>query len=226
MPTRVIIESFTTSPTGLPKDTFTNTWHFRDDTTPAIADAAITAAEKVVDFFQAPPAGFVNPVMRYLAPSLGDTITLIAYDFAAPTPRPELGRVTFTYIPTSASAVPEEVALCLSYYATRNIPKQRGRVYIGPFNTTALSGGTPSRQNADLLGSMAAGGTRLLIPGHPALAPTVTSDTIGGAILTTGVWCVYSRVLGTFETLTDGWVDNRWDSQRRRQVESSARSTF
>jgi len=103
------------------------------------------------------------------------------------------------------SGSPREVALCLSYYNERNLPRRRGRLYVpAPMIATGLSGPRP---NAALRDRVA-----LLVPIFTGL---------GGADVD---WCVYSRREDTARPVTHWWVDDEWDVQRRRGLRSTTRT--
>lgn len=134
------------------------------------------------------------------------------YDLADPKPRPE--RAFEAFVSGSPLAVtnmaPDQVALCLSYYSTRNLPRQRGRIYIGPF---ALSG--------------TAVNSCLIPPGGPTVNHFNALVALGEALkaITHGTWSVFSSKDGVHH-ITNGWVDNRWDTQRRRLPKATARTLW
>lgn len=136
------------------------------------------------------------------------------YDLSTPTPRVpvEIG------MPITASAVstlvPSEAACVLSYAAdpTPGIPagRQRGRIYfggLGPFWDSASA-----------------------VDAWPTISPTAITA-LGSAanaliddLTVTGVrWVVHSRVAGADFEVTHGWIDNAWDTQRRRGGDYSSR---
>jgi hypothetical protein len=103
---------------------------------------------------------------------------------------------------TAASTV-REVSLCLSFYATHNRPRRRGRVYApGPCLGTA-----------------------------PTLRPTTTHMTkvaglapifqdLGGLDVD---WSVYSAADNDANPVTHWYVDDEWDIQRRRGLRPTTR---
>jgi len=230
--TEVIMLTSIQSPTGLPKDRFEGVWHFLDTSGAPALEVATTAAYKIADFFQT--AGVVSGqhVGHYLARSAAPTdhMSITGYDFASSKPRPELGVATFDYGSASASQLPEEVAVCISYYTDRNLPSKRGRTYVGPLNGSAMTGSSvpPSRPEPTFLSSLVDAGRRCRTIGFPATTPTfLTTGTFGGVtLLTTTAWALYSPKLGTFAAVEHGWVDDEWDGQRRRRVEASARTAL
>jgi hypothetical protein len=153
-------------------------------------------------------------VKSFLSPVLSEGVTFKIYSAT------EEGAPIATYFhdigdPSASSAYPNEVAVCLSYYAEPlpgvNPQRLRGRVFVGPLNTdagtpTGPSGATPSE---DFIGALAAAGANLA--GNDALN-------------TAGVWwVVHSRAGDMFNIVYGGWVDNEFDTQRRRQVDATAR---
>jgi len=100
--------------------------------------------------------------------------------------------------PGTAHAVsaPRELAVCLSFFGTRNLPRQRGRLYIPQFMAGAGPGLRPTAGMQAKVGE---------------LAP-IFSD-LGGVDVD---WCVYSRITSTPHSVTNWWVDNEWDVIRSR----------
>lgn len=97
---------------------------------------------------------------------------------------------------------PHEVALCLSYYADFNAPRRRGRMYIGPWGN--LSERPSEGQQITL---------RTLANGLSAL---------GGVNVQ---WVQYSPTTGEFHNVTNFFIDNEWDTQRRRGLRATSRLT-
>jgi hypothetical protein len=131
-----------------------------------------------------------------------------AYAMADPLPRPVVGRATRNFGGVGEGG-PPEVALCLSYYAVRNLKRLRGRIYVGPFLATTISERIP---NASLLGRVLGFGQDLASIGESALVPD-------------SEWVIYSPTDNVARNITNIWVDNEWDTQRRRGVKASTRQT-
>jgi hypothetical protein len=100
-----------------------------------------------------------------------------------------------------------EVAICLSYFATTNRPRTRGRLYLPPGLMVTTTFGVPRPSQA--VRDKAA-----------ALVPILAG--LGGVDVD---WCVYSRVDGQARKVTDWWVDDAWDIQRSRGLIPTIRST-
>jgi hypothetical protein len=122
---------------------------------------------------------------------------------------------------TLIGGLPDEVACCLSYRhfpydAGINPQSQRGRIYFGPLNPDAFEG--------------SGGGDEWNTPPRPATAfknilAAAASD-LEDANDADNTWIVYSRVLDQGFAVTDGWIDNAFDTQRRRGVAATARTLW
>jgi hypothetical protein len=130
------------------------------------------------------------------------------YDMGDALPRPI--KATATHTPGAPNTAdkygPSQVALVLAFYADRNIKGQRGHIYIGPF-TVGKTG-----QHIPDAGTM----TDVLNLGHGLFD-------IGGQNV---AHVLYSRQHALTHVLSDYWVDNRWDTQRRRLPKPSSRVTL
>jgi hypothetical protein len=219
---------------GLSKDQWVNTWYFTgappDD--PTGNQVLNSIAGWINDFY----VGGTDPVCSYMSADILTPFTIKTYDVSDPKPRPirSLHQPTVV-VDLTDHVMPSEVALCLSFYATRNVPKQRGRIYLGPLSERAMTVGRISVPVAGLLTSMAAAATRLI---HQAAAPvhTFTDDPL--ALPTAGHlvnWVNHSDigVTGTkavpspsYENITNGWIDNEWDTVRRRREKATARTLY
>lgn len=113
----------------------------------------------------------------------------------------------------SGASLPSEVALCLSFQAEK-VPgfpqnRRRGRVYIGPVTQSVNTGGRPTSGAMSQL----AGAANVLTANLKA-ASNVSQ------------LAVWSHVNTDAVPVTDGWVDNSWDTQRRRGVPSTSRTLW
>lgn len=100
---------------------------------------------------------------------------------------------------------PRELACCLSFYGTRNLPRQRGRLYIPALmiGTDTILRPTPAQQQK--VGD---------------LAPIF--EGLGGVDVD---WCVYSRTENAPHSVTNWFVDNEWDIIRSRGLRGDERLT-
>lgn len=196
---------------GHPEDVSVNVWHFRT------SDKAQATFDSIADALQA----FYNGI-RTMFPSSLDLAgaSVRFYDLADAKPRPPLGEQLLGLTPGGLNAVgPSEVAICLSFHGTRiagvNPARQRGRIYLGPCSSTIIIGS--------------------IVPGTTVSAIIQRANelltTSNGA---TWDWVIYSQALANDPapfvpadtTVVGGWVDNEWDTQRRRGTKSTIRVPF
>lgn len=154
---------------------------------------------------------FVDDVISKWTTYLGGSpaaneLTVKLYDAEAPAPNYPLVEKTVRAGVAAASLVNRDVAMCLSYFATNNRPRTRGRIYV----PCSLAGITPSSSRPS-----AANQTRV-----SDLATVLAA--MGGSEY---IWAVWSRVDRVARNVTDWWVDNSWDSQRRRGLRGTSRTT-
>jgi hypothetical protein len=105
-----------------------------------------------------------------------------------------------------AYTMPRELAVCLSFYGQRNIPRERGRLYL------------PAAW--------------LTTPANLLLRPSSTIRTTVGTLATalSGVgganvdWIVWSRKAMKATQVNNWWVDDEWDIVRRRGLRGSTRT--
>lgn len=199
--TRAQVEIKATS--GIAEDSAVNVWHFH---TLSLATPWTSIRDALVDFYVAVQGLFPSTVLQN-----GHRIRLYRLD--DPEPRaPVLDEDFNLTTPTSGTALPPELAACLSFQAERvsgqDQARRRGRVYIGPLDTAMLTGGLLT---AAVQSSLATAATALL-----------TESVAQGD----WDWAVYSRVNGTAEPVTNGWVDNAPDVQRRRGLAATNRVTW
>ncbi len=137
-----------------------------------------------------------------ITPSGYTQLRCSAYLMSDPEPRPERAFKQNLAVPTAAVLPgPREVALCLSYYADRNLPRQRGRIYVGPHYQL------DTRPSTTVIANVMALGNRIALVGG-----------IGAS------WVIYSPTTGISRDITNYWVDNEWDTVRSRGLDATTRS--
>lgn len=210
---------------GLSKDRYINTFHFlvAGGGTPVAQDYTDVAARVSLFYTTVQSLGF--SVGSFISPSVlrtANSCSVRMYDMGSTHPRiPTV--VPFT-LPAAGvnTALPNEVAVCLSYYAILNRVGQRGRVYVGPLSTQALA-------------------TEVNVPDVlPGLQTTLldAADGLHTQLTTQPRWVIYSpakvaRLNKAGQTLpaetasalvpTNAWVDDEWDIQRRRGLKARGR---
>lgn len=138
--------------------------------------------------------------------------------------------------------LPPEVAICVSYQAPRlsGVPqnRRRGRTYIGPLQIMNSS-------QTDVL-APATTQVQGLLNGFKASLDPGTAGQTQFAVLSRQTWAglevgakpppdpntgeiIWPEIPGNLPDamveITDWWADNAWDTQRRRGVDATARST-
>jgi hypothetical protein len=180
--------------TGLPRDRFVITPHFRTSFGADTGDDVDALAEDLA-------TGLLNFVGN------GTGREIVARAYSAQDPPPNLPLAVAIRNPNGfvASTLPRELALCLSFYSEFNLPRRRGRLYVPvPLLSTGTTAGV--RPSGTMIEKM------------QTLVPLFTG--LGGADVD---WCVYSRADDEARPVTNVWIDDEWDAQRRRGLASTAR---
>lgn len=227
------------SASGLPEDVCENVWHFGSEETGFTAGELDGMMDAVETFYTTTtPTGGTNGPGEYLSASLdhgANKAQLLAYativlDGSQPLGSP-VGSRNFTLPnPLSASMLPEEVAAVMSFNGDltdvpvsetnpspppatiRPAQRRRGRIFLGPLNASA--GGVQGsflrpagvlrtdlgKAAIDLAGTVAGGGTF--------------------------VWGVWSKADAEVWEVIGGYVDDAWDTQRRRGLAPTVRTAF
>jgi hypothetical protein len=187
---------------GVNKDRVQNVWHFIADNLTALG----TAVTVLQNFYAAVDGAFSN-----LVTNSGGTIK--CYDIADDEPRAPVLEQALGPLSVGGAPLPPEVAFCISFQAPRSSgisqARRRGRIYLGPFASNNM--GTDGRPTSALM-TQIGGAVQTMVDASEAA--------------TTWSWAVYSRVSGVAVSVTDAWIDNEWDTQRRRGREATSRTTF
>lgn len=182
----------------------TNTWHFNADDVTALGSAHAA----LVTYYNAVDSYFSN-----LTSAAVGGLEIVGYDDEDTPPRAPVLRTPGTLVPAAGDPLPTEVSLCMSFQGTRlsGTPqaRRRGRIYL-PFMVEA-SNDSSGRPGTAFINAVVAAGAALL----------AASDAAG-----TWSWVTYSSVAPGYATVVDGWVDNEWDTQRRRGRDATSRTTF
>lgn len=202
---------------GFGEDTVTNTWHFDAATNPITGDFvdAPNILDMVEDFYTVTPVGDTRNLMSLYNTQLTGDYTIRAYSLDDPSPRPVRATRSGT-APVATTALPEEVALVLSYEAVpaAGIPQARrqGSIFLGPWSVHAdVLDQTDGRPRAPLLLLIRRAARDLLAASNASL---------------NNEWVVWSPTSLAASTVANGHVDNAWDTQRRRGVDATVRQTW
>lgn len=124
----------------------------------------------------------------------GRFLDLRGYNMSDPEPRPQkyIKRAT---APGDKTLGVRQAAICLSYYADRNLPRQRGRLFLGPWTTGNINATNLQTQAVINLADGLAG--------------------IGGLNVD---WSLWSPTTQTASRINHAWVDDSWDIIRSRKL--------
>lgn len=196
-------------PSGLAEDRVVNVFHFTGPGTYAEDEAA---ARSAVAGFYSFSAGQTFSVGSWLSPWVSRTAELRSYDLELPPDERPPTIEPLTLGVAAAGGYVEEAAVCLSYRGSPPYTqRRRGRLYIGPLResaATAASSTTPARPSPDIIGDLGRAAEFL------ANSSGVT-------------WCIRSSVpVENFVPIIGGYVDNAFDTQRRRGPDATSRTEW
>lgn len=206
---------------NVPEDAIVNTFYFDQDDNgilPPPDDSYNAVVTSLADFYHA--------IDTELFPSNVDTTaTVRIYDMRDPQPRLLRRTSTFVIEPSADDPLPHQVSLCMSFAASPlagvNPARRRGRVYLGPIRKgAALLDSSQARVWAQVRNAVKTGAESLLVPAN-----------VGGSSLS---WSLYSpttdaagaNIDDSMHDVQSGWVDDVFDTQRRRCPDATTRTTF
>ncbi len=137
----------------------------------------------------------------------GREIDVRLYDMADAVPRQVKGTFVRDLGLAPASAGPREVACCLSYRGAQNVPRQRGRMFMGV--ASAGRGTTGVRPQATTMSTALQLGQAIADLGGPDVD-----------------WVVHSPTANSQVPVKLAWVDDEWDTMRSRGLRSTTRQTL
>lgn len=181
----------------------TNTWHFEAET-----GQDITNAQSAIQTFYASISDRFGNIVRQ------NNHPWKIYDDTDPEPRAPVSSGSWNLASApSLGSLPPEVSLVLSFQGEQEsgVPqaRKRGRVFI-PFLFSNANGSD----------------------GRPIAATITDVRDAANALLTASnnaagwTWLVFSRVAPGYTAVTNGWVDNEWDTQRRRGRKATSRTVY
>lgn len=206
----------------IPRDVSMTTWAFRSEATDPTVTQFNELRDAVASVFNG-QEGANNPLSTYISGVVSrnsQSARFKAYrqsgGGASGPPEYESGWTLGGLGSGSPTAMPLECAIVMSFQGdpiTGGVQaRRRGRVYLGPWTSTALgSTSNDATISQSMIDRVAASGARLLN----------WSDSSSN-----WTWCVWSRTTGLFVPVTNGWINNEWDTQRRREKEATARTLW
>lgn len=194
----------------LPEDVITNTLYFTSVGGEPVEDCATVVMPELVQFYNA-VYGTGHQMANHCLPNFA---TVRWYNLADPPPREPLVQPLLVSLTTVASSIPTETACVLSFQGERvsGVPqaRRRGRIYLGGLATGWIATGASAT-----FPMMSVAGVNAVA----TAADNLRTDLAAG----TFKWSVWSPTDATFTLVSNGWVDNSPDTQRRRGVGASSR---
>ena len=215
MPEHLIVTKFPVM-NGIARDAIQVDFAFHNDTG--------SAAANVQSFFNVKPTGATFSLAAWLSPWLNrgtniafqETYDLTAFNAGTGGLGPPIVTNFFTLASTAQAPGPQQLCCALSFHAndaaipehgpkTRPKSRYRGRLFLGPLGTTAVSN---------------TGGNKGVV--NPLLQTDL--KLIASALLTAEPsWGVWSRKDKIVRPIVGGWVDDTLDTQRRRNTDPVTR---
>lgn len=197
--------------TQLAEDNYVNTWHFKHVLGPP--EDFDNVRDMLRDFYTSVASGQGASITEYMSrQSCSGKWTLKAYNLDDVKPRYPVYMYSETLTLPNNEALPTENAVVMSFEAEKvageKQARRRNRVYLGPWSTNALVSGMVAPSLVETLLFAARG-----------LFNAAESSTSWS-------WKVYSPTDDNEIPVQDGWVDNGWDTQRRRGLRATARGVF
>lgn len=193
--------------TGVPEDAASNTFYF-SSVAEMDATAAGVVASRLDVFYLA-----IDQLFSSVISTTGGTYRF--YRLSDPEPRVPVFTFNMPTLSPASNGSPEEVAACISYFAApasgEPPARRRGRIYIGPLSVAAVTAASSTSF------SNLASATRTTLS-NAAVALADQSES--------AQWSVFSTVDGIARQIVGGWVDNSFDTQRRRGRRATARTTW
>lgn len=208
---------------NLPEDSIVNTFYFDQDD-----NGVLPSPEESYDTVFNKLAAFYGGFDDLLFPVTVGTATVRIYDMRDPEPRLLRFQDTFEPGNNGTSPLPNQVAVCLSFAAEPvagvNPQRRRGRVFLGPCGVNASS-------TVDSNSTVSAAVRTAIANAASALA---TPTDVPGDPVSSLSWAIYSpttdaegaNIDDSMHDVQSGWIDNRFDIQRRRAIAPTARTTW
>jgi hypothetical protein len=190
---------------NLPENQFVNNWYFRND---EIGFDPFDPIKSALDAFYFSPAANGTILKAQMASHVLPGVEYRIYDLGQAPPRTRVTRVTAAGGSSVGAGLPGEVALCSSFYAGSNVPRRRGRHYLGPLGAGTTDGTSSPRPATNIRAAVADRAKNVAQTTQPV------------------TWVVVSQAGAMANVVTAGWCDNAFDTQRRRGNAPSARDIW
>lgn len=213
MPTVVACRFIGQADTGISRDNISNTFHFRYEGNHSPPDDTDNVLDMIEDLYCEAADPSSHPLGWWINSTIKRAARLQIYDLSDPLPRAPIAEREITIGgPGGGNKLPAEVALTCSFQGDRlsgeSQSRRRGRIFLGPLNVT---------------------GTDMTIPGSTMIESinmqfNELCDAAAASVM--WEWVVYSPTGDTTAVVKNGWVDNAWDTQRRRGPRATTRTSW
>ena len=201
------------SDNALPEDVCVNVFHFEgpgDFQLPALQDDILN---RLRSFYNDAGDGGGNVASMLGSTVKPDSCRIKLYELVGPPPHPPIRDEPLNLAGSGTAQLPREVALVLSFQGNRVAgvvqARRRGRVFIGPLTTSILDDANDARPTLARRSDLKSAGARLMAANTSAAR-----------------WVVRSTVGAGTTVIENGWVDNAFDTQRRRGSKPTSRLLF
>jgi|SRR5687768_3209162 len=201
-----------TGDTGAGEDVFVNSFVFEN--TSGLGPADDPAEERVAvalkEFYSLnAPNG--RSLVSYMPQSvITNTLKIKVYDLGDQPPRfPK--EFSYPIVPSASGPLPTQIACCLSYYSGRSLPRNRGRIFLGPLIASTIA-------------TVANVGPRF----DPAFLETVTqcAERLRNGNGQSVQWALLSQADSATKIINGGWVDDRPDIITGRAIDTKTRTLW
>lgn len=205
---------------ALPKDQIVNTYHFNSDTSdPGNFDAILLRMSQLY-----------GQLDSYMSTIMTGVATVRIYNLEDPEPRTPVFVNNIGFNPDGGPTMPADVAICCSYQAVQQSGesprRRRGRIFFGHPNDSCRGPlvGSDITIHPNALVGISTPFDALAAEDDPRWA--VFSPTTAGPPLGPNGAYTEAQLNPAFNDVTNGWIDNRFDTQRRRGGTPTARQTW
>lgn len=208
---------------GVPEDAIVNTWHFDDDDDPQVSRPETGAS--IRDMLDA----FYSSIAPNLFPStIGTEFGLKCYDLTEAEPRQPAYVDSFDVPSTVNAPMVAEAALCLSFSAAQEsgVPaaRRRGRIFLGPLCTSVMETVNSAVRPKETVRQTIADAAAVLQAGHQH--PLESTRRCRWSVFSPSTLRDGANIGEAFNDVLTGWVDDTFDTQRRRGPAPSSRITW
>ena len=211
--------------TGLPELAVVNTWSFITVDPATRAGAATDWTTNLNTFY----SGIKSILSSTIAWNSG-TYEYVDMGDAKPRVPYQTDAAVLGTLSTTNSDAPPEVALCLSFRGATgsglNAKRRRGRVYIGPLQLPGTDVWSPANATVDLVANSAASLMTATYHKWAVYSPSTHHGVPVGGRLEDYPDEIPSQLDDAFTEVVARWVDNAFDTQRRRGVPATYRKSL